>query len=348
MDAVEKIARACLYEGYLLWPYRRGALKNAQRWTFGGVYPQRCAGAIGEPSRMRTEVLLRAGPTAKLTVHVRFLQVVDRQVYRNDATGPVPVDELQVDGRSHLTWQEATERRWVCPPWSPRRGPRTSTVDIAAGSDREALRAETGGVAGTLVRTWQRLTGRVRLSAVSVTDAVLRVTVEIENTSPCPRPAAGARGTRDALAPYAFVSTHTVLHTDTGDFVSLTDPPAELAEEAAACGNVGVWPVLVSEDPQTAARTSPHYAPEVLSSPITLYDYPAVAPESPGDLFDGGEIDQLLILSVLSLTPQEQQEARASDPRAREILDRCASLEPEDLAALHGTIRAFRPVLEGR
>jgi hydrogenase maturation protease len=173
------------------------------------------------------------------------------------------------------------------------------------------------------------------------------VTVDIENTSPCPLPAAGERGTRDALATYAFTSTHTVLHTDGGEFVSLTDPPAELAEAAAACENVGVWPVLVSEDPR-AARLSPHYAPEVLSSPITLYDYPSVAPESPGDLFDGGEIDQLLILSVLSLTPREQEEARASDPRAREILDRCASLEPEDLAALHGTIRAFRPVLEGR
>ncbi|WP_314173165.1 hypothetical protein [Streptomyces winkii] len=347
MDAVEKIARACLYEGYLLWPYRRGTLKNARRWTFGGIYPQRCAGAIGEPSRMRTEVLLRAGPAAKLTVHLRFLQVIDRQVYRNGPRGPVPVDELRVEGHSHLTWQEAIERRWVCPPWSPRRGPRTSTVDIAAGTDREALRAESGSVAGTLVRGWQRLTGKVRLTSVPVTDTVLRVTVDIENTSPSPLPAPGARGARDKMAPYAFVSTHTVLHSDTGEFVSLTDPPPELREAAAACENVGVWPVLVSDDPQ-APQNSPHYSAEVLSSPITLYDYPGVAPESPGDLFDGGEIDQLLILSVLSLTPWEQEEARATDPRAREILDRCASLDPDDLAALHGTIRAFRPVPEGR
>lgn len=347
MDAVEKIARACLYEGYLLWPYRRGALKNARRWTFGGVYPQRCAERIGEPSRMRTEVLLRAGATAKVTVHVRFLQVIDRQVYRNGPRGPVPVDELRVEGHSHLTWQEATERRWVCPPWAPRRGPRTSTVDIAAGTDREALRAESGSVAGTLVRGWQRLTGKVRLACEPVTDTVMRVTADFENTSPCPLPAAGARGARDAVAPYSFVSTHMVLHAENGEFASLTDPPAELREAAAACANIGVWPVLVSHDPQ-AARRNPHYSGEVLSSPITLYDYPSVAPESPGDLFDGGEIDKLLILSVLCLTPQEQQEARATDPRVREILDRCASLEPEDLAALHGTVRAFRPVLERR
>ncbi|GGO44954.1 hypothetical protein GCM10012287_11700 [Streptomyces daqingensis] len=347
MDAVEKIARTCLYEGYLLWPYRRTALKNAQRWTFGGVYPRSCADGLGEPSRMRTQVLLEAGPAAKLTVHLRFLQVVDRQVFRHGPSGPVPVDELRVAGERHLTWQEATERRWVCPPWSPRRGPRSSTVDIAAGTDREALRAESGSVAGTLVRGWKRLTGTVRLETEAVTDTVQRVTVEVENTTPCPLPVPGARRARDAAAPYAFASTHAVLHTDTGAFVSLTDPPGELREAAAACRNTGVWPVLVSDDPDAAA-VSPHRARDVLSSPITLYDYPAVAPESPGDMFDGGEIDQLLILGILSLTPEEQEEARATDPRAREILDRCAALGPGELSALHGTIRGFRPVLEER
>jgi hypothetical protein len=347
VDAVEKIARTCLYEGYLLWPYRKTALKNARRWTFGGVYPKRCADEIGEPCRMRTEVLLKAGPAVRLTVQVRFLQVIDRQVFRNDPSGPVPVDELRVEGHSHLTWQEATERRWVCPPWSPRKGPRTTTVDIAAGAHREALRAESGVVAGTLVRGWKRLTGKVRLEAVPVTDTVLRISVESENTSPCPVPRAGTRGARDAMAPYAFNSTHTVLHTDNGGFISPADPPGELREAAAACRNTGTWPVLVSDDPD-AAKHSPHQASDVLSSPITLNDYPAVAPESPGDLFDGGEIDQLLILGILSLTPREQEEARATDPRARQILDRCAALDEGQLAALHGTIRSFRPLLEAR
>ena len=38
-DVVRRIADAVLYEGYLLWPYRKSALKNQQRFTFGGVYP---------------------------------------------------------------------------------------------------------------------------------------------------------------------------------------------------------------------------------------------------------------------------------------------------------------------
>ena len=80
----------------------------------------------------------------------------------------------------------------------------------------------------------------------------------------------------------------------------------------------------------------------LLSSPIILYDYPQIAPESPGDLFDGGEIDQLLILNILSLTDEEKEEARASDPRAREILDRSESLTEEELMGLHGAIRGFQ------
>jgi len=166
---------------------------------------------------------------------------------------------------------------------------------------------------------------------------VRRLTVQIVNTTPgCPLPDPDSRHARETAAGYAFVSTHTVLSSAEGRFLSLLDPPEGLREAASVCRNEGTWPVLVGED------TGDGRAHTVLSSPVTLYDFPRVAPESPGDLFDGGEIDQLLILSVLSLTEEEQAEARASDPRAREILDRCAGLDPDELMALHGTIREFR------
>jgi hypothetical protein len=80
----------------------------------------------------------------------------------------------------------------------------------------------------------------------------------------------------------------------------------------------------------------------MLSSPIILYDYPQIAPESPGDLFDGTEIDQMLILNVLNLTDEEKEEMRASDPRGQEILKRCESLSPEELMRLNGTFRDVR------
>ena len=64
----------------------------------------------------------------------------------------------------------------------------------------------------------------------------------------------------------------------------------------------------------------------LLASPIILEDHPRIAPESPGDLFDGGEIDQMLVLNILSLTDEEKAEMRDTDPRAREILERTEAL----------------------
>ena len=74
----------------------------------------------------------------------------------------------------------------------------------------------------------------------------------------------------------------------------------------------------------------------MLASPIILEDHPRIAPESPGDLFDGGEIDEMLVLNILALTDEEKAEMRASDPRARAILERTEALTPEQLMRLHG------------
>jgi hypothetical protein len=158
-----------------------------------------------------------------------------------------------------------------------------------------------------------------------VSPGLHRLTVLIENET------SWAGGPREAAMRRTFCSTHTVLRAEGGAFVSLTDPPPVLAKAAAACENRGTWPVLVGEE---GARQT------LLSSPIILEDHPRIAPESPGDLFDAGEIDQMLILNTLSLTDEEKAEARASDPKVRELLDRSEGLSHEELMALHGrTIR---------
>jgi hypothetical protein len=43
----------------------------------------------------------------------------------------------------------------------------------------------------------------------------------------------------------------------------------------------------------------------------------------------------------------EKREARATDPRAAEIIDRCDHLSPELLDRLHGAVRSLRPVASG-
>ena len=324
MDPVRAIADAVLYEGYILWPYRRSALKNRRRFTFGGVFPE--AHSREHPDDacvMRTECLLEGGPDVTVEARVRFLQVVARRVARAAGGGELElVDELTVGGERHVTWEEAVERE-VAVATTPGAGPRGAPIAIPAGSDCEDLDG-----AGALLRSWHALDGAVEVASVPLGDRLWRVEVTVSNTTPW------AGGTRADALEHAFCSTHAVLRAAGGGaFVSLADPPEALRAHAGACRNVGAWPVLVGE---------PGTADTVLASPIILEDHPRVAPESPGDLFDGGEIDQLLTLSILSLTDEEKAEMRASDPRAREILERTEALTPGELMRLHGTIRDWR------
>src|SRR5262249_45077554 len=139
---------------------------------------------------------------------------------------------------------------------------------------------------------------------------------------------------RDGALLRSLVSTHAILGVRFGEFVSLLDPPEPWREAAAACRNVGTWPVLVGEEGQKNT---------LLSSPIILYDYPQVAPESPGNLFDGTEIDEILTLRILTLTDEEKRAAAAVDGRVRDLLARTASLARDELLGLHGTVRGLRP-----
>jgi len=203
-------------------------------------------------------------------------------------------------------------------------------VRIPAGEEREELRTE-GRLAGSIVRTWQGLEGAVELRAERLGPRLIRLTAKIANTTPWPG------GDREEVLKRTFCSTHTTLHVTDGAFVSQTDPPPEMREEVEGCVNEATWPVLVGQ---------PGERHTLLSSPIILEDHPRIAPESPGDLFDGGEIDQLLTLNILSLTDEEKAEMRDSDPRAREILERTESLSEEELMRLHGAIREFGMVRE--
>ena len=98
---------------------------------------------------------------------------------------------------------------------------------------------------------------------------------------------------------------------------------------AASCQNRGWWPVLVGGT--------------VLVAPIILPDQPAIAPESPGDLFDATEIDEILTLRVMTMTDEEKAAARGTDPRAAAIIDRCDTLPPEVMERLHGARREVDP-----
>jgi len=314
-EAAREIADAVLYEGHVLWPYRRSSIKNQQRWTFGGVYPAAYARSSSDRSAVQVECLLE-GDEPSVDAQVRFLQVVQRQAARGDALEPV--DELA----GYLSWDEATER--TIGFRDLRAGASLVVpIDVPAGRDVEPVHG------GALVRRWQRLNGSLHASLEAGNGGVYRVGVRVANTSDW----LGLE--RDDAIRRALLSAHVVLTARHGRFVSSTDPPQRLEAMVARLENDGLWPVLVGGEGERST---------MLASPIILPDYPRVAPESPGDFFDGGEIDQLLVLNILALTDQEKLEMRAGDPRAREILERTEAMTPAQMMKLHGVIRELRPV----
>jgi hydrogenase maturation protease len=343
---VDRIADAVLYEGYILYPYRP-SVKNRQRWTFGGLYPEawcreRDAGADAAGSQ--TECLIAGGPETAFEAVVRFLHLTARQAGAYDPPpaawpdGPAPpfrpVETLRAGDRLYHTWQEAEAREVglgevTLGELSAR--PRTAPFSFPGSRRSEPVRDEAGEVVGALVREQQAVEGAVEALAARVAGGLFRVTLRVTNRTPLEE--AGRRSRDEALL-RSLVSTHAILAVRGGEFVSLLDPPECWRGEAAACRNVGTWPVLVGAEGQRDT---------VLSSPIILYDYPQVAPESPGDFFDGTEIDEMLTLRILTLTNEEKRAMAAVDGRAGELLARTEALAREQLVRMHGTVRGLRP-----
>jgi hypothetical protein len=250
--AAERVAAAVLYEGYLLYPYRRSALKNRQRWPLGALYPRAWAEPNLENWRMSTELLVR-GADAKVTAILRWLEVRGAEaVEREHDVAPIVIDTI----------------------------------------------------------------GDVK-----------RIRIEAQNER-----AMAGDASRDEALDETMISTHVLLGVAGGEFLSLLDPPDDAREAANECRNNGFWPVLISSD-------------TMLSSPIILYDHPQVSPESPGDLFDAAEIDEILSLRILTLTDEEKREA-CSDPRAKKLIERTEHLTAEQLGKLHGVIRELKPAAQ--
>jgi len=348
LATVEKIAKAVLYEGYMLYPYRPSSVKNRQRWNFGVLCPLSYSEAQkgSEAWTMQTECLVEAGFLTTLEIRVRFLQLVARSV--GELTTPIaelcgavpqfrPVERLEVAGRIYQPWQEAVEREVIVPACTVEalvRAPLSRLFTFSPEKQFEGLHESGGPITGVLVRERSAIQGMVQVKSERVDDDLFKITVRICNLTPF---AAAQQATREDALPLSLVSTHTVLGVQDGRFVSLLAPPEPISELAASCKNVGTWPVLVGQEGERDT---------LLSSPIILYDYPQIAPESAGDLFDGTEIDEILSLRIMTLTDEEKREMSQSDERARQMLERTETLPVEQLMKLHGVLRNLRPAEE--
>jgi hypothetical protein len=325
----------------VLYPYRASARKNQVRWQFGVVGPRDWSEAGGcEEWWAQTECLLEADRDAHLVGKTRFLQIRSRRIEALDeASGTFQaVPSLETGERLWTSWEEGVEREidFDVALRDLRHDEIVRPFSFAGSADDEAIETPSGTMAGRVLRTELPIAGHLRLSAdrLDLPAPLYKLRLRVENLTPF----AELGTSREEALPTFFVAVHTLLGIRAGSFVSLADPPEWARAAASSCRNQRAWPVLVGE---CGARDV------VLSSPIILDDYPQIAPESPGDLCDATEIDEILTLRTMTLTDEEKREARATDARAAAIIDRVDAMPPEMLERLHGTIRHLRGTAPG-
>ena len=364
---VDKIVQAVLYEGYVLYPYRPTSVKNRHRWTFGGIYPKSYSdGTAGsEPWMMQVQCLL-CGHDPIVCATVRFLHVTNRttlpegqtwqeaverkieiepmrlmDLLEDSALPPIREGEAPVRLSSTLRLRPEGSSPKSAEPRPTRRSRLGGSLALPPNQRKSATEfsfphqqtsEERSDAPGSVLREQHAIAGAIVVSAERKSQDLSAVTIRIENhtaeesTSPVDR---------DAASLQSFASTHVILGATAGEFISLTDPPAPLAAIVKQCKNVGCWPVLVG---------NPGERDTMLASPIILSDYPEVAAESPGDLFDATEIDEILSLRIMTLTDEEKRQAAATDDRVRAMLARTDAMARDQLMSLHGTFRGMRPV----
>lgn len=297
-EKAKKIADAILYEGYLLYPYRASALKNRRRFNFGVLNPLADFGF---------QVLANAPETAEISIQIRFLHLRTRQIY--DANQNKIERWESASGEISQTWQEAIEREIDC-----KISARDDNVKKQFAFTAEQSETILSDDKTKIVRRIESLRGEIEIKSEKRGEDLFCLTVKITNQN--------EKGGDSDLA-RSFVSTHALLRIETGEFVSLLEFPENRRGEIGKLKQNGLFPVLIEQN-------------EMLASPIILYDFPRVAPESDGDFCDATEIDELLILRILTMTESEKREAAQLDERARKIL---AQAETSELANLHGAWR---------
>jgi hypothetical protein len=277
-------------------------------------------------------------------VKVRFLKLVARTIREiaqpaTTATTGTPSDELfQQRIEASAPWQEAIE----CEVSVPVQNLDSLTVApvewnfvFPANQETESLRGQNDTLVKIVDRKQESVHGTLEIKATRAADDLFKLQVLVKNLTPLEEDL--AETDRNSALMRSLVSAHSVLAVVDGQFVSLLEPPESLKNLASSCENIGAWPVLVGAEGERDT---------MLASPIILYDYPQIAPESPGDLFDGTEIDEILALRIMTMTDDEKREMRSTDDRARQILDRTESLPIEHFAKLHGTLRDLRSLKE--
>jgi hypothetical protein len=249
--------------------------EDTMRLQFGVLMPPGYAGIPhSEFDNARTECLLEPEAGSTLRVLLRFLQVKNWavEVRTHDAVY-LEVPALTVEDHRYTGWDETEEREVAV---------ELTTTELLCGptdvpfvlEEEEGCEAIDGcGRAGRLRWRTEASRGEMRIEAVALSDPdrLLRLRIDILNTTPW----TVRRPDRPTAMRHAMLATHLVLIVDSGQFVSLVDPPDWAEAAAESCRGERMWPVLIGEPGERQA---------LLASPIILYDYPLRDDEPPAEV----------------------------------------------------------------
>lgn len=364
---VEKIIRAVLYQGCLLYPYRSTSPKNSNQEVFalGRIYPQLYCEQqqYAEPCVMQAECLLHSHDEHSLPrvkVEVGFLQPLRREVLccvgevtpqeieamnSRVAVGALSaaffetedrepkfqrVPRLEVKGKVFESSTEAVERRVsVMTGLFPHS--RNIRYSFPATKNLEAVLNDYGNVAGILLRHQDFIEGRIEIITQLLEKNLFKISVRVSNSSPL---GFSEMAIPECVLQRTFASTHFVLEAHNAEFISLLETPEEFKTFAADCENIGCWPVLVGTKP---AHTT------MLASPVILFDYPQVARENMKDIFGEGEADEITAARVLP-SAAEKECVISADDLGRKIPESAQNVETGEPSEIHLPIRHLPPL----
>ena len=333
---LENLTRTLLYEGYALYPYHRSAIKNQKPVPFGGVFPGDY-NAYNEHahSTMQTQCMVKGREDLLINIDVRFLHLKKIELFEhviqkeNTYDDFVPVYNLSINENLYQSGWQTIERRLSTGHLTISGLMKKKVILIEFDSiyDSKNLIDQNGEVTAKQISSASAIKGAVVIEAAPLENMqdAFRITVNIANTTPVENAEAVSR---DEVISQSFLSTHTILKTTDAEFISHQNPGEKWKASIAACQNINTWPILIDESNST-----------LLSSPIILYDYPQINPQSQGDLFDSTEIEEALLLHVNLLSDEEKKRIGQSDEKLQAMLQKVSEITPEELINFHSGLK---------
>ncbi len=215
----DRISKAVLYEGYLLYEQQRRSRNNDQPFKAGILAPF----GQTENCQMRTECLVQGTEQTVVDTRFRFFCLK-----ANDG-----IEQRMNVPRSVLGALTAKARQ----------------LEFALFPER-------------------KIVAKIEVSASKLAEKLFKISAQVQNLSTLET---AQQANIDEMLRHSMFAMHTFLHLESGEFVSLLNPPEDLRKSVLQCNSFGTQPVLYGENGEQKT---------MLSSSFVRRDYPEVIAEN--------------------------------------------------------------------